>query len=189
MAGRFPARTLARSWGSGITVELGRLDSVQANRIENVAELVDAKVDPAAGRRLIGPEHLSSGCTHQDLGAVGRVHHPSGSVHCGTEVILVTLLRLAAVEAHADRESKVLGPGHLRQCALPFDRGLERGLRAIEGDGEPVSTGREHVTPMGSDHRAQDTVMKGQRDPHVVGTLLPGRGRPFDVGEEERHRA
>ena len=41
--------------------------------------------------------------------------------------------------------------------------------------------------PMCDDRRPQHLVVQGKRRPHRVRVLLPGRGRPLDVREQERH--
>ena len=90
------------------------------------------------------------------------------------------------MEAHPYFDRHLAGP-HLRdQSKLALHSRLHRIAGTLEGGGEPVATGREHVSLMGVNSSRHDGIVPLESLAHSLWVVLPELCRTLDVGEEER---
>ena len=105
-------------------------------------------------------------------------HHPGGAVQCRPEVVVVTLLHLAAGDSHPHRELEL---------SLRRHGGLDIDLGRVEHGAHPVAGVLEHLAPVGFDDRSHQVVVHCERRSHPVRVCLPHPGGTLDVREEEGH--
>ena len=114
---------------------------------------------------------------------------PRRLVHADADVQLLTDLRLARVQPHPDEELHTVGPRVGCEVALRIHRSRDRVLRAPERDEEGVSLRVDLVAAMRRERLAQDSLVLLEHVPVLAADPLQERGRPLDIGEEERDGA
>ena len=155
-------------------LEAVRPHLVEADRRRQVPQPVLAQID-----QVDPGDQRGRGVAHDDLAAVPGAHHPGGAVQGRPEVVVVTLLHLAAGDPHPHRE---LEPSLCRHG------GLDRIAGRVEHGAHPVAGVLEHLAPVGLDDRSHQVVVHRERRSHRVRVGLPHPGGALDVGEEEGHR-
>src|SRR5580692_750453 len=120
---------------------------------------------------------------------MGHGLEPCCPVDHGTEVVVVTLLARAGVQAHPHPDRPVGRPCLGAERVLGGEHGLQRLLRCGEGGAERVADGLEHVAAGLVDGRAEQLVVPAQRLGHLLRLGLPEPGGPLDVGEQQRDRS
>ena len=140
------------------------------------------------GRQLAG-DQLARGARDEHLPAVSGRADPRRTVHVQSDVIILSDLRLAGVDAHPHAHVDALGPTLRGQRALRAHRGGDRVARPHEGDEERVALGVDLVTVVLVERRPQQALMLGQ---HLGVAATQPRQQPrrtLDVAEQKRHGA
>ncbi|HET6833794.1 MAG TPA: hypothetical protein VFH30_07980 [Acidimicrobiales bacterium] len=113
---------------------------------------MDTKIDQRRRAAQLAADDLTRRRAHQDLPAVRRVHHPSGTVDGRTEVAAIAFVTLSGVKSHSHHQRQPLRPPGGRQQRLRLDRSPQRRVGPREHSTEAVSPrGKDHAT-MRADH-------------------------------------
>src|SRR5579872_5118176 len=111
------------------------------------------------------------------------------TVHGGTKIISVTLVRVAAVKRRANMQAIDTREIFLEQRALSFD-GCTDGFRCgSKGGAKCVSDGLEYVAAVRFNCGTHEPIVARDGGLHGLAVGFPTFGAAFDVGEQKRHRA
>ena len=169
-----------------VGAQLVRDDGVHGDRLVEPADQVATEVDElgsptqaagALGRRVAG---------EQDLTAVPRRLQPRGQVRRSSDDVAVGQFARAGVET--DPHVQLADPRPGARCHKPLD--LDRrfdGRDSVGENGEDAIARRlDHRSAMTADGRADQLVVLGDDDLHLVGMALPQPRAVLDVGEQDR---
>ena len=125
----------------------------------------------------------------QDLAGTSDRHEACSAIHRGSEVVTVTFVGDARVDAHPHCDADTVRPTLREEIALYLDRrrqcvghNSERRTEAVARRGEDHPAVRRDPTP-------QDLIVTRQCEVHLLVALLPEARRSLDISEEKRHQA
>ena len=139
-------------------------------------------------RQLVG-DQLARGARDQHLSAVAGRADPRGAMDVQADVVIVSDLGLAGVDADPHADVDTLGPALGRQRPLRAHRGGDRVARPREGDEERIALGVDLAPVVLGERRPQQALVLGE---HLGVAAAQPRQQPrraFDVAEQERDGA
>ena len=150
--------------------------------------VVEAEVEPSLNLRMLASHDLSRRRAHQDLCPVRGVRHACGPIHGRTEVVAAASASVSPVWMPM-RTRNSSPSGHEARARPACDSTAARMAFSVlaKAAANPSPRGREDVTTVHRDRRAQQLVVQGKSRPHRVRVPLPSRGRPLDIREQKRH--
>ena len=122
----------------------------------------------------------------QHLAAVCCAHDACAAVDRRAEIVVVTVLDQADMQAAAHLQQHAFGGGRIGEGPQQRQRGVERVHRLLEGGEHAVAEHLHDDAAMGSDRGARQCVMARQRARHHLRLLFPETGTAFDIGEKNR---
>ena len=153
-----------------------------------VAQVVLAEIGECDPGTEIVANEVGGDAGADDLPAVCRGHESCCPVQAGAEVVTVTDLGLARVQAHAHSQRPGRRPCFGTERALRFDCCGDRGRRGTERRMAAVSRRLDHRTALRRDRVSEDLVVARQRALHRLRVVFPESRRSLQVREQERDR-
>ncbi len=134
---------------------------------------------------VCGVERVARPLGDEDLTAASRLRDSRGAVDVEAEVRIVTEIRLARVQAHADSQVDAVGPVVLGEGTLCRHRRVGGAGGVLEHDEELVASVIDDVAVAGLDALAQELAVIAEHLGVPVAEALQQLRRAFDIGEEK----